>query len=128
MNSTDLHQHILTYNLLDYSQGLRARFQLDGSKLATSSVATSKPQPYADIGYEVDEGAFHRRCGASLGAGNRLNALPEGWPTKLEGPLVWSKGDFQDEAQYVYHLNDADKEEILAALEHFKGSYFFPSF
>ncbi|GAB1317294.1 Taurine hydroxylase-like protein SAT17 like [Madurella fahalii] len=101
-----------------YSPGLRARFQLDAAKAA----APSPPkEPYADIGYQVDEDAFRRRTAARLAAGGLASSVPEGWPTQVEGPLVWTGADFDgvDESTYVYCLTAEDKQEIDSALQHF---------
>ncbi|KAI0115734.1 hypothetical protein GGR51DRAFT_360692 [Nemania sp. FL0031] len=99
-----------------YSQGLRQRFLIDGEK----AVKRQQEQASADIGYDVDEEAFIRRCKASAAIGGLPSSVPQGWPTKLEGPLVWGKDDFQDESEYIYYLTDADKAEIRGALECFK--------
>lgn len=100
-----------------YSPGLRSRFQLD----ATRPVAPAEPKHYANIGYEVNEEAFRRRGEARLAAGGLPTAVPSGWPTEVEGPLVWTSDSFPDESAYVYHLTDEDKTEIGEALEYFKS-------
>ncbi|KAI1506263.1 hypothetical protein F5X99DRAFT_404313 [Biscogniauxia marginata] len=102
-----------------YSQGLRKRFLLDGVKSAKAKEPRNT-ETVADISYDVDEKAFLRRCEASLAAGGLPTSVPEGWPVELDGPLVWSNDDFQDESEYVYLLTDADKAEIQCALEYFK--------
>lgn len=103
-----------------YSSGLRARFLLDADR---SAVKTDGQATYAKIGYEVDEIAYRNRVQASLAAGNLPTEVPAGWPTQMSGPLVWDRGDFQDEAEYVYYLTDQDKLEVSNALETFKGLY-----
>jgi hypothetical protein len=102
-----------------YSPGLRARFHLDAAKAAV----TLPQKSYADISYDVNEAAFRRRSAARLAARDLATSVPAGWPTKLEGPLVWTAADFNeaDESTYVYPLTDEDKEEISKALEAFKG-------
>jgi len=102
-----------------YSQGLRARFQIDGREVASKSSAQLNSERQADIGYDVDESAFQRRSEAHLAAGGLPKSVPEGWPARLEGALVWSAHDFQDENEYVYFLTTADKAEIREALEYF---------
>lgn len=102
-----------------YSSGLRARFLLDADRTAAR---VHSPATYAKIGYEFDEIAYRKRVQASLAAGNLPTQVPAGWPTKLSSPLVWDKGDFPDETEYVYYLTDEDKIEISNALETFKGS------
>lgn len=102
-----------------YSAGLRARFSLDAAKAAIAS----PKEPYADIGYSVDEAAFRRRSAARLAAGRLPTSVPDGWPTQLEGPLVWTAADFNEveESAYVCLLTDEDKQEISRALNAFKG-------
>lgn len=102
-----------------YSQGLRARFQIDAARAA----ARPKVIQYADIGYAVDEAAFKRRSEARLAAGSLPTHLPDGFPARVTGPLVWTTSDMQDESEYVYYLTDDDKAEILVALEEFKGEF-----
>ncbi|KAI0602175.1 hypothetical protein F4775DRAFT_227399 [Biscogniauxia sp. FL1348] len=112
---------ITTTDIYDdyYSQGLRKKFLIDGMKLPKTD-SLPKPEPPADIGYDVDEEAFLRRCEASRASGGLPTSVPDGWPTRLEGPLVWSKNDFQNESEYVYNLTDADKAELETALKRFK--------
>jgi hypothetical protein len=43
-------------------------------------------------------------------------------PESLKGPLVWTGSDFQENEEYVYHLSDSDKKEIVKAVEYFKGA------
>jgi hypothetical protein len=105
-----------------YSSGLRARFLLDADR---SDAKANSPATYAKIGYEFDEIAYRKRVQASLAAGDLPTKIPKGWPTRLSGLLVWTKGDFSDETEYVYYLTAEDKQEILSALETFKGQYSF---
>ncbi|KAK3991426.1 hypothetical protein QBC44DRAFT_341025 [Cladorrhinum sp. PSN332] len=102
-----------------YSQGLRARFNIDRIRLEQAE-AEARAAGYADIQYDVDEAKFKARSEARLRAGNLPTSVPDGWPTKLTGPLIWSSDSFPDEEEYVYHLTDADKAEILLALACFK--------
>jgi hypothetical protein len=115
MNAAEQPDTVLDY----YSAGLRARFRMD----ATKAAVTLSTESYADISYEVDEAAFRRRSAARLAERGLATSVPAGWPTKLEGPLVWTAADFNeaDESAYVYSLTDEDKEEISKALEDFKG-------
>ena len=103
-----------------YSSGLRERFRLDALKLNPPKI--SKDQAFADIEYGIDENKYHARSQARIRAGGLEPKVPHGWPTALEGPMVWSTVDFQDEGKYVLHLDDADKKELDGALKYFKGS------
>jgi hypothetical protein len=102
-----------------YSSGLRSRFRIDADR----PVAPVGEVTYADIGYEVDEAAFRRRAAARLAAGGLPTAVPSGWPTRLEGPLVWSGDSFGNEDEYVYYLTEEDKAEIGRALEYFNREW-----
>ena len=105
-----------------YSRGLRERFRLDALKL--QEPVGEKGQVYADIGYEIDENKYHARSQARLRAGGLPTTVPIGWPETLEGPLVWTGTDFEDEKRYILRLDDNDKAELKEALECFKGSAF----
>lgn len=107
-----------------YSAGLRARYNIDAERAAVKAAShpTAPPnEPYATIGYDVDEAAFRRRAAARVAAGGLPTAIPHGWPTKLAGPLVWSKPDVDEESKYMHVLSDQDKVEIQSALNAFKG-------
>ncbi|KAL5336517.1 hypothetical protein BJX70DRAFT_280719 [Aspergillus crustosus] len=101
-----------------YSSGLRARFLLDADRTAARANSSTT---YSKIGYEFDEIAYRKRVQASLAAGKLPIRVPAGWPSRLSGPLVWTKGDFSDNTEHVYYLTDEDKQEILEALKTFKG-------
>jgi hypothetical protein len=101
-----------------YSRGLRERFRLDASALKPSIVA--KDQAYADIDYSIDEAKYRARSEAIVRAGGLETEVPRGWPNALQGPLVWTGTDFKDEAEYVLYLTDADKVELVEALDYFK--------
>lgn len=102
-----------------YSQGLRAKFHIDGIRAEQSKLETSGK--FADIGYEVEEYKYRARSEARVKAGGLPDAVPAGWPTELKGPLVWSSDSFSDEKEYVYNLTVEDKVELLDALEYFNG-------
>ncbi|KAK0708519.1 hypothetical protein B0H67DRAFT_341743 [Lasiosphaeris hirsuta] len=101
-----------------YSQGLRARFQVDGVR--AEQAAASAGEAYADISYEIDEEKYLARAAARVKAGNLPTEVPAGWPKELTGPLVWDSSSFPDESEYVYTLSAADKAELLSALAVFK--------
>lgn len=58
--------------------------------------------------------------GASL-ASQQVDALPKGFPAKLDTKLAWVGSDFKDSESYVYQLTQADLAEISQAITHFKG-------
>lgn len=105
-----------------YSRGLRERFRIDSFRLNPPTIG--KDQVYADIDYTVDENKYHARSQARLRAGGLEKSVPNGWPSFLKGPLVWSTSDFQDERKYVLQLEKADMAELAEALKYFKGNKF----
>lgn len=49
--------------------------------------------------------------------------LPDGWPEKLEGPLVWTGQELQKTPEkYLYILDEDDKSELAKAIEKFEAS------
>ncbi|WPJ65199.1 hypothetical protein SMAC4_13891 [Sordaria macrospora] len=102
-----------------YSQGLRARFNIDAYRVQQAKAEVNKP--YSDISYTVNEKKYRDRAAARVRAGCLPTSVPAGWPTKLQGPLVWTVDDFEKEDEYVYHLTPADKMEVLEALSIFKS-------
>ncbi|KAK3395145.1 hypothetical protein B0H63DRAFT_64633 [Podospora didyma] len=102
-----------------YSQGLRARFNIDGVR--AEQAKAEKDAPYADIAYDFNEAKFLARAAARAKAGGLPQAVPDGWPTALKGPLVWTSDTFEDESEYVHNLTAADKTELLTALASFKA-------
>jgi len=54
--------------------------------------------------------------------------LPIGWPTKLQGPLVWTGDDFEADsnddgqsAAFVYHLTQDEIDEVTCAVRRFQS-------
>lgn len=47
--------------------------------------------------------------------------LPAGFPQQLVSPLVWEGKDIEKRSDWLYHLSDAQLDEIDSALNHFKG-------
>ena len=103
-----------------YSDGLRKRFQLDA--LQRPQLVVKPSVNYANISYEPNEAEYLERVKNRLKTAVLSTEVPQGWPTQLSGPLVWTTDDFQNENEFVYHLSDADKAEIVDALTHFKGN------
>lgn len=100
-----------------YSKGLRARYHLDELKIP----ASQRQQTYADIKYEVDEAKYLSRAAARVRTRGLQRTVPEGWPTVLEGPIVWDKDDWQDDTEFIHRLSEEDKCEINSALKSFNG-------
>ena len=48
--------------------------------------------------------------------------LPDGFPEKVDGPLVWTAGDLQGcTGRYIFELSQEDVQSIEIALQLFKG-------
>lgn len=107
-----------------YSSSVKERFP---SELFTTAItAAGNPPPVyhgADISYEYNEQKHLARRAFRLQTEGLSRELPNGWPKALQGPLVWSTSDYQDESLFVYPLSDPDRAEILSALQHFKGEF-----
>ncbi|KAK6525436.1 hypothetical protein TWF694_005573 [Orbilia ellipsospora] len=88
-----------------------------------SSFKLVGPGEQPDIGYSPDLEKYRARTALRLRAEPELPKapLPAGFPTKVEGPLVWKGNDWTDESQWVYNLNEAELQEIDAAVVHFKS-------
>ncbi|KAG5646882.1 hypothetical protein DXG03_001958 [Asterophora parasitica] len=76
-----------------------------------------------DIQYAPDEDKYKARTARRLAEDPSLPStpLPEGFPKKLESPLVWEGSDFKDEEEWVYNLTPEHLKEIDDALKHFRG-------
>lgn len=51
---------------------------------------------------------------------DRPTAVPEGWPTKVDGDRCWNGADLTED-DYVVKFTAEDIAEIEAGLAHFKG-------
>jgi hypothetical protein len=96
-----------------YSSSLREKYLLGETDV--TRIPTSR-QDAANIGWEPKLADFEARSNARVLAGGLEEAMPEGWPKAVEGPLVWSGEDFVDEEKYVYRLSEADKLELGEAV------------
>lgn len=90
--------------------------------LHSESKAEAK-QP--DISYHPDVENWHNRTARRLAEDPSLpkTALPEGFPKKLDSPLVWQGSDWKNEQEWVYNLNTEQLKEIDDAVKHFKSQY-----
>lgn len=81
-------------------------------------------QTQPDIDYHPDEAKYRARTVRQLAANpDRVRQpLPEGFPAKVEGPIVWEGKDWKGEHQWVYRLSASELQEIDDALAHFKGT------
>lgn len=77
-----------------------------------------------DISYIPDREKWLKRTAKRLADDPTLlsTPLPEGFPQKLESPLVWEGKDYKDDSQWVYDLSPAELKEIDEAVHHFHGT------
>jgi hypothetical protein len=76
-----------------------------------------------DITYHPDREKWQARTARRLVENPSLlsTPLPEGFPRKLNSPLVWEGKDWHDEKQWVHELNLNELKEIDDAVHHFHG-------
>lgn len=76
-----------------------------------------------DIAYEPDESKYKARTACRLAKDPDLpkTILPNRFPRKVEGKIVWEGTDWSSEDQWVYQLSPAEVQEIGKALAHFKS-------
>lgn len=81
-------------------------------------------QKQPDIEYPPNEAKWKARTARRLAEDPSLPStpLPEGFPKKLESPLVWQGSDWKDEKEWVYELSTVQLKEIDDALKHFRGT------
>ncbi|KAJ3506628.1 hypothetical protein NLJ89_g6764 [Agrocybe chaxingu] len=87
-----------------------------------SKVIVDKPQQ-PDIQYQPDEAKWRARTARRLAEDPALpkTSLTEGFPKKLESPLVWEGKDWTNPSQWEYKLSAEQLREIDDAVKHFKG-------
>ncbi|KAF8177446.1 hypothetical protein BJ912DRAFT_1024215 [Pholiota molesta] len=86
---------------------------------STRDASTEKP----DIAYHPDEAKWRARTARRLAENPDLakTPLPEGFPQKLNSPLVWEGKDWTDPSQWEYELSAEQLKEIDDAVKHFNG-------
>ncbi|KAI0477037.1 TfdA family taurine catabolism dioxygenase TauD [Xylaria cf. heliscus] len=88
----------------------------------TSTVlkATGPPgQP--DISYHPDHGKWQARAARRLQEGNLPKSVPEGFPEKLTGDLVWEGQTVANTYNWTFVFSPEHLAEIDQAVAHFKG-------
>jgi len=73
----------------------------------------------------------HPRCVAALEVVNKpsvgpllnseLDTLPSGFPLRMDTALAWEGAHFAGKSDYIHTLDETDRAEIAAAVEHFKS-------
>jgi hypothetical protein len=68
------------------------------------------------VGYAPTAGLGH----ASVSVGESTN-LPRGFPLSVQSPLAWTGQQFDNRSDFIYHLDEEDRQEITGALDAFKS-------
>ncbi|KAL0631035.1 hypothetical protein Q9L58_010111 [Maublancomyces gigas] len=74
-----------------------------------------------DISYHPDLQNYNARTKRRLQAESLAQVLPQGFPRRLESPLVWEADDFKLD-EWVVVLSDSDILEVDSAIEKFKAT------
>ncbi|KAI1828170.1 TfdA family taurine catabolism dioxygenase TauD [Xylaria intraflava] len=87
--------------------------------VSTTLEVASPRQP--DITYHPSFEKWQARAARRLAAGNLPKSVPEGFPERLTGDLVWEGQTVGDEYNWTYVLSPEHLAEVDAALAHFRG-------
>lgn len=94
----------------------------------TSTVLeTPGPRGQPDISYHPEYEKWQSRAARRLQEGNLPKSVPEGFPEKLTGDLVWEGQTLADMYTWTYILSPDHLAEIDQALVRFKGKGVPPS-
>ena len=91
--------------------------------MSTTSTITEAAPRQLDIDYHPDHVKYLARTARRLQSDPSLpkSPLPAGFPTQVEGPIVWEGADWKEEKQWVYELSQVELKEIDDAIKHFQG-------
>lgn len=92
------------------------------------AVQAMRPGPIGqpDIDYAPNLEKYQARVKRRTESEQLATSLPQGFPSRLDSPLVWDGADITTKYNWVYELNEDEVAEIEAALRHFK-CVFVPS-
>jgi hypothetical protein len=99
---------------------LRISLKSQSALLSLTDMTTVLSARQPDISYHPDFEGYQARTRQRLETEKLEKALPDGFPEKLESPLVWDATSFNGE-EWVYKLNIQELQEIDRALHSFKG-------
>ncbi|KAK1149760.1 hypothetical protein N8T08_005314 [Aspergillus melleus] len=85
-----------------------------------SEVLTVTQPTQPDIQYHPNYEKYLARGERRKATETLPKTLPARFPAQLSSPLVWEGKDVEKRDDWIFKLNDAQREEIHAALEHFK--------
>ncbi|KAI0480757.1 TfdA family taurine catabolism dioxygenase TauD [Xylariaceae sp. FL0804] len=83
--------------------------------------AAQAPPGQPDISYAPDFGKWQARASHRLETEALPKSLPEGFPAKLSGDLVWEGESIGDTYDWTYVLSEDQLAEVDRAVSHFKG-------
>lgn len=86
-----------------------------------SNVQTIIQTAQPDIQYHPDFVKYQDRTRHRKETESLQTTLPAGFPAQLISPLVWEGKEVENRSDWIYMLNDAQLDEIDAALKSFKG-------
>ena len=89
----------------------------------TINVIPTSAEAQPDIAYHPDEAKWRARTARRLTEDPTLptQPLPEGFPQRVDNPIVWEGKDFIDEDQWIVNLTENQLHEIDGALRHFQS-------
>ena len=101
-----------------YPQSLLERYGLPSLPVGNISAVGNES---TRIDWVPDAALFEQRA-ADLSSqfGRKSDKLPEDWPTRLKGSLVWIGSELKDD-EYIYTLSHAEVQEVEHALHDVKG-------
>lgn len=73
-----------------------------------------------DIQYHPDYDKYTARTERRKRTEALQHTVPAGYPEELKSPLVWEGKDVESRNDWIYHLSEAQLDEIDAALKSFK--------
>lgn len=97
------------------------------TSLSTPFARVAGPPGQPDIAYAPDLQKYQARTARRLAGGDLPKTLPEGFPSELQGDLVWEGETLAETYDWTYVLSDDQLDEIEGALRYFKGAHASPS-
>jgi hypothetical protein len=94
---------------------------LRGKYLQHERPLLQHPGASADIDWMPNFEKYAKRVQARASLTGLPSAVPEGWPQHLESPLSWTPSTVPPKSDYIYELNESQKQEIINAVSYFKG-------
>jgi hypothetical protein len=79
------------------------------------------PPGQPDIAYTPNPETYKIRIHRRQQSEELSKTLPQGFPQRLDSPLVWDGATVSGTYKWSYELNEAELEEIHQALEAFKS-------